>query len=633
VKLLFTSLLGVLPLATAVAAPPISFGKTGTGLFLLTDDNRLSSVCDTLATAPSPPVSITGLVDNDVLVAIDVRPRTQQLYGLARNSVTGTFQFYHLSPVTGLATAVGPANALADSSGNPLSTSASRFDFDFSPVADRARVVTSSGLNFRINPTTGACVDGNAGAPGTNPDSAINGATTTVDGVAYTNNVPGTAATTLYTLDSTSDAIYLQNPPNNGTQVSPVFLTLSGIGVNFTATLGFDVAPGVDAAASGTAYAALSGIGIGGLYRIDLSSGAATPLGVPAGFNIRSLAVRTQIPVAIGLDTAGANLIRFRLDSPGTTNSVAVSGLTGGETLVGIDIRPATGQIYGLGIHAAANTGSLYLIDPQGGSATVVGTPGQIAFTNGGGAPIDLPDMLSSGYGVNFSPTADRLRVTCGTGLNFRVNPNTGAPIDGDAVAIGVNTDAAINGGNVATTAYTNAYAQTLVATQYTLDATANRLRIQTPPNNGTQTAGVPVTVNGAPLDFATTAGFDITAEGGGTLVSNTPAKGHGWAALMVGGVTSLYQIDLASGIATPRGQIGSGAALAGLTVAAEDGAGFAPLGWTSITNTTYRIETTASLDSWRFHPGNVMANGAFTTAPVPIYDGEPRRFWRVIAP
>ena len=636
VKLPFTLLLASMALSHA-ANPPITLGAPGTGIFLLTDDNRLASVCDTLPSQASPPISAINLAVGDVLVAIDVRPLNQELYGLARNGTTGTFQLYHLSPATGVATAVGPANTLSDSSGAPLPTAASRFGMDFSPVADRLRVVTSSGLNFRINPNTGGCVDGDAGSPGTNPDTAINGGTSTLDEIAYTNNVPYSASTTLYSIDAATDAIYLQSNPNGGLQTSQVLVTMNGgIPVNFSAARGFDLAaPSPAGPASGTAYVVLTLGATTGLYRIDLTTGAATLVGTPTGFNVRGLAVRTQIPTAIALNATGANLIRFRTDNPGTASTVATS-LGGGETLVAIDFRPSTGQLYGLGINSAANTGSLYIMDAASGGATLVGAAsGQVLFVDGAGNPVDLPDPATVGYGFDFNPQTDRVRVVTGSGLNFRINPITGAPIDADALTPGINTDFPINGGSTGATAtaYTNSYAGALPTTQYTLDPVSNFLRIQNPPNNGTQTSGVPVTVNGSLLDFTEAAGFDITGEGGTNLLANVPATGHGWAALTVGGVARLYRIDLASGVAVPQGQIGTGAPLAGLAVAAEDGKGFAPLSWTSIPNASYRIETSPNLANWQPYPGAVIANGVFTTVPVPVYDGESRRFWRVVTP
>ena len=42
-----------------------------------------------------------------------------------------------------------------------------------------------------------------------------------------------------------------------------------------------------------------------------------------------------------------------------------------------------------------------------------------------------LPDPATVGWGFDFNPAADRIRVVAGS-LNFRVNPNTGAAVDGD---------------------------------------------------------------------------------------------------------------------------------------------------------------------------------------------------------
>src|SRR5262245_41823523 len=87
------------------------------------------------------------------------------------------------------------------------------------------------------------------------------------------------------------------------------------------------------------------------------------------------------------------------------TTPIAVTGLSAGETLVDIDLRPQNGLLYGLGINASADTGTLYLINPQTGTAAAVGTAGQITFVG-----VDLPDPATAGYGFDFNPTVDRAR-------------------------------------------------------------------------------------------------------------------------------------------------------------------------------------------------------------------------------
>src|SRR4051812_33031925 len=84
-----------------------------------------------------------------------------------------------------------------------------------------------------------------------------------------------------------------------------------------------------------------------------------------------------QAATVYGLTSTGS-LVQFNSATPGTiARSVPVTGLQPGETLQGIDFRPATGQLYGLG------SGSrLYVIDINTGAATQVGSSG--AFTVNG---------------------------------------------------------------------------------------------------------------------------------------------------------------------------------------------------------------------------------------------------------
>jgi len=275
---------------------------------------------------------------------------------------------------------------------------------------------------------------------------------------------------------------------------------------------------------------------------------------VVTGQLVRSLVVPQKfLPNALnlfGLSADGTQLLRFNNpNSTSLTSTSTITGVVAGETLVGIDIRPLNGQLYGLGVNATANTGTLYLIDPRNGSAAIAtGAAGQIAFVDGSGNPLDLP---ATGYGIDFNPAVDRLRVVTSSGLNFRLNPITGGVVDGDAVAVGNNPDAGINGATgLSATAYTNSVNGTTITTQYGLDAVTNTLFIQNPPNSGTQTLPIPITLGGAALDFTDVAGFDIPATVLATA-SNTPATGIAYAGLTVGGASGLYAIELSTGVAT----------------------------------------------------------------------------------
>jgi len=525
--------------------------------------------------------SITGVNAGETLVGIDVRPQNGLLYGVGVNASSDTATLYNVSPETGFATAVGSAGAVAltvDGSvpvdlPDPASVG---YGTDFNPAADRLRVVAGS-LNFRINPNTGAAVDGNVGATGVNPDTATNGATTTVDGAAYTNNRPNQTVTTLYTLDSTTNSLYLQTPPNNGTQTSGVPVTLGGNTLDFNALTGFDIDDTVNAAssnapvASGSAYATLNVSGSTKLYKINLVSGGATLVGAIGNGTVpvQGLALQRNSATAgrpvVGLSADGQFVVRFASNTPGTTTTVAVSGVTAGESLVGLTWRPATGQLYALGIDAVANTGTLYLLDPQTGAATAVGTPGAIALTTDGSTAVDFGDPAVTGYGIDFNPTVDRIRVVTGNGRNFRINPSTGAPVDGNGAA-GTNPDGDLNGlagGSTGLTAaaYTNNYGQPLTGgatTLYGVDPVANELTIVNPPNNGIATNRRALTMNGSPLDVANLVAFDLTREVK-VATSNLPATGTAYASFVVGGVAGLYLVDLGTAKVTSVGTVGAG--------------------------------------------------------------------------
>jgi hypothetical protein len=581
------SLLTLILLITALTIPqttrPISAaGPTTATFFLLTNDGKIAALTEALPSQPATPVATTGVTAGETLVGIDVRPQNGRLYGLGINATANTATLYLLNPQSGLATAVGAAGQIAFTTDgvtpvdlpDPATVG---YGFDFNPAADRLRIVTSSGLNFRVNPNTGAPVDGDLGGAagsvtGINPDGAINTGTTTVDGAAYTNNTPNNGnITTLYTIDAASNSLFIQNPPNAGTQTLGQTVTLNGSTLDFSTNSDFDIPPGVNAAsssaavASGSATAALTVGGAAGLYQINLVNGQATLIGMLGSLVIRDLAIWSPLPIGNALTADGTALLRFRLDTPGTTTTQAIGTITAGETLVGIDGRPQTGQLFALGVNATADTATLYLLDPQNGVGTAVGIASQIAFVDAVGSPVDLPDPATAGYGIDFNPTVDRLRVVTSTGLNFRVNPNNGAPIDGDSVA-GINTDGLVNGSGstgVSATAYANNFSQQLgggtVTTLYTLDAASNTLFIQNPPNVGTQTSPLAITLGGTPLDFTNANGFDIPP-GATVLAANTPATGNAYALLTVGGTTSLYRIALATGAATLLGALGTGA-------------------------------------------------------------------------
>ncbi|MGD3745637.1 DUF4394 domain-containing protein, partial [Xanthomonas citri pv. citri] len=155
------------------------------------------------------------------------RPATQQLYAIGR--LGGVGRIYTLDAATGAATFVATlAPDPADTSAPFAGLAGTEFGVDFNPVPDRIRLVSDADQNLRINPNNGlVTTDGTlAFASGTNP---------AVTAVAYTNSTAGATTTTLYGIDVTTQALVLQNPPNNGT------LNVVGpLGLSFNALAGFD---------------------------------------------------------------------------------------------------------------------------------------------------------------------------------------------------------------------------------------------------------------------------------------------------------------------------------------------------------------------------------------------------------
>jgi Domain of unknown function (DUF4394) len=223
----------------------------------------------------------------------------------------------------------------------------------------------------------------------------------------------------------------------------------------------------------------------------------------------------------IYLTNSSNQLVRLDSATPGTIQSTqAITGLQGGESVLGIDFRPATGELFGLG-----SSNRLYVIDPVTGAAVAVGASG--AFT-----------LVGNSFGVDFNPTVDRVRVVSDTGQNLRLNPATGG-----LAATDTNLGGGATGAFAA--AYTNSFNGALTTTLYSMDAATDALYIQNPPNNGTL-----VLVGALGLNVSQIGGFDID-----------PAGNVAFAAFQsgAGGGSSLYSINLTTGAASLIGAIGNG--------------------------------------------------------------------------
>jgi uncharacterized protein DUF4394 len=195
--------------------------------------------------------------------------------------------------------------------------------------------------------------------------------------------------------------------------------------------------------------------------------------------------------------------------------------IKGAATILGIDVRPADGMLYGV-----ASDGSIVTIDVKTGQATMKSK---------------LSEGIKQGVTVtvDFNPVADRMRLMGSDGTSLRVNVDDGkATVDGSHKY----KDGDPNAGKtprVVAGAYTNSWKGTQATTLYDIDAATGALVTQAPPNDGILNTVGPLgmAVNG-PVAF--------------NIVASQPDKNDAW--LATGG--ALYAVDLKSGKATMAGKI-----------------------------------------------------------------------------
>ncbi len=229
-----------------------------------------------------------------------------------------------------------------------------------------------------------------------------------------------------------------------------------------------------------------------------------------------------------------------------------ISGMAAGETFIGIDFRPATGVLYGVGRIGTDAVGQLYTVDFTSAVATPVGAR-------------TIP-LVGSGFGVDFNPVPDLLRIVSDTGQNMRIRPGDGtvAGTDTPLAYPAAGDPNATRTARVVAVAYTNPDVESPTTQTNTVlhDIDVNRaadpdragdvLAIQVPPNGG-----VLNTVGSLRLDADDLTSFDIGPDNE-ALAAIRPTGSQ---------FSSLYFIDLPSGAATKLGRIGKGEQVVGLAI------------------------------------------------------------------
>lgn len=214
----------------------------------------------------------------------------------------------------------------------------------------------------------------------------------------------------------------------------------------------------------------------------------------------------------------GKSLVWIDTDKMKVTGTVA---LAGNASIVGMDVRPSDGKLYGL-----TPQGAVVVIDAKSGKWE---------------KKADLSEKLPAGatFSVDFNPVADRMRVLSSTGTSLRINVEDGKTIVDGALKY---ADGDANKGKqpkVLAGAYSNSFAGTKETALYDLDAANGTYLRQAPPNDG-----ILNTLGSLSLKLGDAVAFDIASDGKG---GNT-----GW--LLVGG--ALYSLDIANGSTKMVGKI-----------------------------------------------------------------------------
>ncbi|MEO3472332.1 DUF4394 domain-containing protein [Roseomonas sp. CAU 1739] len=237
-----------------------------------------------------------------------------------------------------------------------------------------------------------------------------------------------------------------------------------------------------------------------------------------AAFGMIAAAQAAQAANLVGL-TADNALVVIDSETRRAAAPIRITGTDG--RVLGIDQRPQDGRLYGV-----TERGQIVTIDIANGRATQVSRL-NTAFESGGRAVVD------------FNPVANRLRVMGMSGVNLRVNVETGEAVTDGTLKYAAGTPLAETTPRVVAGAYTNSMTGARATALYTIDTLTRRLNLQAPPNDGVQQPRGEVAAM-LPAGVA----FDILPDGQG---GNTTF-------LLAGG--TLHSVNLETGAATASGPV-----------------------------------------------------------------------------
>ena len=505
------------------------------------------------------PLRITGVKGTQKLVGLDFRPSTGELYALGYSATTDSAQLYRLNPFT------APGVAQFTTLAIPVNTTpvllalggtTERIGFDFNPVADRIRVVSSNDANYRLSPATGGIVatDGPLAYAAGDANAGLN---PRIGTVAYTNAFRGSTSTTLYDIDVKADPtsppgiLSTQAPPNAGTLTTQAPVRLQGFGIDALARLKMDIyysgtfnkgylleltAPGTDPTRASFGYSASN------LY--DLSLPTTPDATDPANTNAPGAATtrRTLVPATPAFPF---NLIALAIAPRATI----------------VSLVPNSAEVNTAGLTLTVNgTGFLNAATVQfNGSdrATTYVSATQLTAT------LTTADLATVGtYSVTV--TNPPFPGVPSAPATFTVTPTCAAPTNLAASAV-TSTSATVSfTGNGSATSYTVTTSPT--TTSQTLPATATSVGFTGLMPNTTYTVSITTTcpsgtTGPATVDFVTTPAAipnpQIAVSQGGTGIANGGTFA-GFAGTQVGSTSAPVSFTISNGSATDALTLGA---------------------------------------------------------------------------
>jgi hypothetical protein len=209
---------------------------------------------------------------------------------------------------------------------------------------------------------------------------------------------------------------------------------------------------------------------------------------------------QTVYALRAGTDVVSFFLSRFDISAPGTVTGSALAqrimGVNEGY-IAGIEIRPATGQLYLIGYYAGTGQTQLYTLNPNTAVATPIGLPLTLSLGNDAGQ-----------IGFSFNPTTDRIRLVSANRANYQLSPTTGTLISTDGPLAYTSTDP-----NASQTPGVEAIGYTAGSNVmlYGIDKTYNRLVTQDVATTGTLHTVGPLGIGVATYLMDLGVGYDAT--------------------------------------------------------------------------------------------------------------------------